>query len=58
MHKFLLSTLLISTLSIATDALPKMHCTLSQEGSVAINWKAYKTPLFPHIFKALCKPAK
>ncbi|RUM68409.1 MAG: YceI family protein [Sulfurospirillum sp.] len=45
MHKFLLSTLLISTFSFATDAVPKMHCTLSQEGPVTVNWKAYKTPL-------------
>lgn len=45
MHKFLLSLLLISTLSHATDKVPQMHCTLAQEGSVTVSWKAYKTPL-------------
>jgi hypothetical protein len=46
MYKILLSLILISTLTFAaTEGLSKMQCTLSQEGPVTVNWKAYKTPL-------------
>ncbi len=44
MYKIILSTLLASTLLLATEAKPQMHCTLTQKGPVTVNWKAYKTP--------------
>ena len=44
MYKLFLSTILASSVAFATQTTPKIHCTLSQEGSVSINWKAYKTP--------------
>ncbi len=44
MYKIILSALLTSTLLMATEAAPAMHCTFTQEGAVTVDWKAYKTP--------------
>ena len=44
MHKLFLSLFLASTLSYAASDKPKMHCTLSQEGSFIVTWQAFKTP--------------
>jgi len=44
MYKVFLSLVTASVLAFATQPTPKMNCTLSQEGAVSINWKAYKTP--------------
>ncbi len=44
MYKIILSLIAAATLAVATETAPAMHCTLSQEGPVSIEWKAFKTP--------------